>query len=319
MNDPLQPLLDLVVQARTQAQAGDTPSDAHMQALTLALWPLVLQQARNVMRGKPGGFNLADPDDLASAGIAYFVDPMTLGILKFKGNTEGELTTFLRLKLNGLRIDDLRKLLGRLPKKSEDEGHDQPEAAEANPAKDEADELPPLTEDQRATKAKASPFMPRVFVDVLDDEGNEFLASQRRTATGYLLLKQTKNHLHDYLKLMPGSVVMVPYGPRSKQQGTRPVRLTTKHAALLRVWMSGEGDDQWKQVAAQMGTAVGNVKRWWAEAVAAFQLDDSPQAQALRSLYRINPTHTRRANDAMDQPEDGEGGDKGDDDSALAA
>lgn len=316
MTDQLKPLLDLVLVAKAKSVSGDgTPTDAHMQALTLALWPLVQQQARNVMRGKPGGFNFADPEDLASAGVAYFVDPLTLGVLKFEGQSVGELVTYVRGKLNFLRIDDVRKLLGRLPKKAKDEGGGLPDKPEANPATAEADELPPLTDEQRASKTKASPFMPRVYVDLQDDKGNDYLPSDRRSATGYLLLKQTKNHLHEYLKLMPGSVVMMPYGPRSKQQGTRPVRLTKKHAALLRVWMSGEGDEQWKAIAAQMGTAVGNVKRWWAEAVAAFQLDDSSQAQALRSLYRINPAHTRRANEAMDEPED----DKGDDDSALAA
>ncbi len=310
MTDPLQHLLDLVVQARTQVQA-----DAHMQALTLALWPLVQQQARNVMRGKPGGLNLADPEDLASAGMAHFVDPLSLGVLKFQGRSVGELVTYVRGKLNFLHIDDVRKLLGRLPKKAKDEGGGLPDEPEANPSTDEVDGVPALTEGQRTTKAKASPFLPRVYVDVQDDKGNDYLPSDRRSATGYLLLKQTKNYLHEYLNLMPGSVVMVPYGPRSKQQGTRPVRLTTNHAKLLRVWMSGEGDDQWKAIAAQMGTAVGNVKRWWSEAVAVFQLDDSPQAQALRSLYRINPAHTRRANEAMDEPED----DDGDDDNALTA
>lgn len=303
MTDSLKPLLDLVVQARTHVQAGDVPGDVHMQALTLALWPLVQHQARNVMRGKPGGFNLTDADDLASAGMAHFSDPSTLGVLKFKGNTEGELTAFVRLKLNSLRIDDLRKLLGRLPKKSEDEGEGSPDETAANPDTDEADEPPLLTDEQRITKAKASPFLPRVYVDVVDDEGNEFLPSERRSATGYLLLKQTKKHLHDYLKLMPGSVVLVPYGPRSKKQGIKTLKLTANHAALLRVWMSGEGDEQWKAIAAQMGTAVGNVKRWWAEAVSAFQVDDSSEAQALRNLYRLNPNHTSRASDAMDEPE----------------
>lgn len=306
MTDKLKRLLDLVVLACAQARTGEgASSDIHMQALSLALWPLVQQQARNVMRGKPGGFNFADADDLASAGMAHFVDPRNLDILKFYGQSEGQLVNFVRLKLNRLRIDDLRKLLGRLPKKAKDEGEAQSDEQEANSATDEADDLPLLTDAQHSVKAKASPFFPRVYVDVLNDEGNEFLMSQRRSATGYLLLKQTQNHLREYLTLIPGSVVMVPYGPRSKRQGTRPVRLTTKHAALLRVWMSGEGDQQWKTIAQKMGTAVGNVKRWWSEAVAAFQLDDAPQAQALRSLYRINPAHTRRAHEALDEPEDG--------------
>lgn len=318
--DPLKLLLDLVLQAIAQPKSTDdahfdawlTPRDAQFQALALGLQPLVLQLAQSVMRGKPGGFNLNDAEDLASAGILHFLDPNHLGILRFKGQSVGELVTFVRLKLNSIRIDDLRKLIGRLPKEAKAEGTLQPNEVDENAGEDCAGKLPWLTEEERASKAKASPHVPRVYVNVVDDEGNEFLQSERRSATGYLLLKQTKKHLHEYLALVPGSVVMVPYGPRSKKQGMKTVKLTANHAALLRVWMSGEGTDQWKEIAAQMGTAVGNVKRWWSEAVAAFQEDDSLQAKALRSLYRLNPNHTRRASDAMDEPED-------DDDGAVPA
>lgn len=308
MTDPYDTLLKLVLQAIESSRTADNgPSDASLtqrealqQSLTLALQPLVWSQAQSVMRGKPGGLNLGDAHDLASAGLLHFVDPEHMGILRFKGQSVGELVTFVRLKLNGLRIDDLRQLIGRPPKQASVDG--------APPDDDEgADQLPALSDEARVSKVKASRYMPRVYVDVMDDEGNEFLPSERRSATGYLLLKQTKKHLHDYLALVPGSVVMVPYGPRSKHTGMKTVKLTANHAALLRVWMSGEGDLQWKEVAAQMGTAEGNAKRWWSEAVAAFRADDSPPARALRSLYRINPAHTRTASEGLDEQQDDDG------------
>lgn len=150
-----------------------------------------------------------------------------------------------------------------------------------------------LLDDQRRLHGR----VPRIWMDVQDENGDEFLPSQRRTVTGYLLLRQTQNHLYDYLDQMPGAIVEVPTQVRNKTAGpgSKRVTLTENHAKLLCVWMSGEGLEQWNEIALEMQRPVGTVKRWWSEAVRAFMTDNSAQAQALRSLYRIPAVHINLA------------------------
>lgn len=296
-------LLKLIDDAVTDQIGGKGISDAQVQTLWLALDPLVRRLAKSVMFGKPEGLDINDWRMLASAGLLHLMEPPTMRILGFKGGSAGELVGFVKKTLSRLYIDDWRKLNGRLKS---------PEARRAQDGCDGSDDAPlegqtpantglsaaetptQMTYKQQVRRALAdSPAVPRVYEDVVDEEGNELLVSQRRSATGYLLLKQTKAHLHDYLEKMPGLVVVVPL----PQGGRKKIVLKTHHADLLRIWMSGEGDSRWADLAEQMGTPAGTLRRWWAQAVWAFEADVSPQAQALRNLYRLNPAHLAAAHE----------------------
>jgi DNA-directed RNA polymerase specialized sigma24 family protein len=297
--------LEILLAALARALAnGGHPAEADLQALSTALFPLIKQRAQHVMKGKARGLNLSEPDDLASAGVEKLFFSATPVILTFHGRSEGELVNFVTTVLKRLLIDDQRKLTGRKPsgKKSAsaNDQHDHEVASTQADNPDDQEPLEPRPEAEMAKLPKVDLYVPRVFVDAVDEEGNESLVSDRRSATGYLLLKQTKKYLHDYLAMMPGSIVMVPYGQRGKTPATKKVTLTQNHAVLLRVWMSGDGEERWKQIAEQMNKPVGTVKRWWSEAVLAFESDTSAEARVLRELYRIKPEHTRKASDTLD-------------------
>lgn len=290
-------LLKLIEDAVIDQASGQDIADAQVHALWLALDPLVKKQAKLVMSGKPEGLNINDWQMLASAGLLHLMEPPGMRILGFKGRSSGELAGFVKEVLANLYRDDRRRLTGRLPSQKarqaqsaqqgnddtplegQKAGHTVPSAVETSTQ---------MTYKQQVRNALAnSPAVPRVYEDVVDEEGNEFLVSQRRTATGYLLLKQTKAHLSDYLKKMPGLEVALPQ-PHGRSDR---VGLRDHHANLLHIWMRGEGDSTWADLSEQMGTPVGTLRRWWAQAVLAFEVDVSPEAQALRRLYRLNPTH----------------------------
>lgn len=300
MSDSLQPLLTLVHQAIAQSQSsGEGPTVDMRQALSLALLPLVKRHAKAIMYGKGSGLNLVDPDDLTNAGLERLVFPAKPVILRFTGQTEGELVTFVGTVLKRMLIDDQRRLTGRISRKK-DAAEDSFKSVHSPTTDEVVGQEEPLSDVEQAGLSAVDVHVPRVYVGLVDEEGNEILKSQNRSVTGYLLLAQKKDHLHQYLEGMPGSVVMVPYGQRSKTQGVKKVKLTAEHARLLQVWMSGEGDDQWKDLAKAMNRPEGTVKRWWSEAVLAFQSDTSRSAVALRDLYRINPSHIRKAEDNDD-------------------
>lgn len=290
-------LLKLIEDAVIDQASGQDIADAHVHALWLALDPLVKKQAKLVMSGKPEGLNINDWQMLASAGLLHLMEPPGMRILGFKGRSSGELAGFVKEVLVNLYRDDRRRLTGRLPSQKATQAQNAwqgdedtfPEGQRAGDNAQSAVENPTqMTYKQQVRKALAnSPAVPRVYEDVVDEEGNEFLVSHRRTATGYLLLKQTKAYLHIYLRQMPGLKIVLP-----QLQGARgKISLKVHHADLLRIWMSGEGENSWADLSKQMGTPEGTLRRWWAQAVLAFEVDVSQEAQALRRLYRLNPTH----------------------------
>lgn len=291
MTDPITSALNILTATRATPATG--LSEDQRQALSLVLPALLLQQARSIMRGKGAGLNLCEPEDLASAGMEKLVLVSRPAILRFEGRSEGQLVSFIQRLLTNMLIDDQRRLYGR--------ARTQPDTV--NPVDGAQDEAEPENDEELQARPEVDDYVPRSFVDIVDDQGNEFLKSQKRSATGYLLLKQTRQHLHEYLDQLPGSVVLVTIGKRSKTPRTKKVKLTESHAKLLRLWLSGEGEQRWNEIAAEMKRPVGTVKRWWAEVVLAFEQDPSATAKALRGLYRVAPTHTRKAQDIVEKDE----------------
>lgn len=309
-------LSTVLVALDANLQEADSLTDAERQTFWLALQPLVIRLAQTIMREKDGGLNIPEPQDLAAVGLEKLIYAERPKILQFRGSSEAELFAFVQRVLTNLVVDDQRSLVGRnrdnrsIRPSNEDSDATKDFRAERAPGQMADTErgrgtvpIDPVSHTGIAPMPQQEQRVPRVFVNVVDEEGDEFIQSERRTATGYLLLKQTRRHLEDYLRLMPGSVVMVPTGQRGDKPRLKRVTLTQSHARLLRIWMSGEGEDQWKDIAEQMDKPLSTVKRWWSEAVLSFESDGSVQAQALRELYRVNPSHISIACDTFDKDE----------------
>ena len=131
--------------------------------------------------------------------------------------------------------------------------------------------------------------IPRIYVDIDNPVVGADVKSERRTQSGYFALKQTRHHLDSYLRQLPGSMVKVVTGAKSESPGVKTVRLTKGHADLLRLWMAGEGNLSWNELATTMQRAEGTLKRWFAEVTRHFLTDPSPEALALRSLFNVKP------------------------------
>lgn len=134
-----------------------------------------------------------------------------------------------------------------------------------------------------------SKHMPRIYVDINDPIIGADVKSERRTQSGYFALKQMRHQLDSYLRQLPGSMVKIVTGSKTKTSGFKMVRLTKGHADLLRQWMAGEGDSQWADLAIAMGRPAGTVKRWFTEVTRYFLTDPSADATTLRGLFNVKP------------------------------
>lgn len=130
-------------------------------------------------------------------------------------------------------------------------------------------------------------FMPRVYLH--DPEMMESMKSKKRSQSGYVQLRQTKDLLYRYLENLPGKVAVIPTNVRTENPGMRRVPLTHNHVKLLKAWMDPANEDvAWKEMSDLIGKPVGTIKRWFSQVCEHLKNDQDDAAQRLRDAYKIS-------------------------------
>jgi hypothetical protein len=227
------------------------------QRLVTLVYPLLIKSAAAHWRHANGG-NYGDANDLAQAAYVKI-----FGCTEdLSASEEGCGVSSRSEALNGYEIGSgIQAYISRIVKNL-------------------------LNEDYRAVAGRDKE-LPRVFLNDFEEE-LKGLQAHRRSQSGYMALNQSKSALKNYLNQLTGKCVMIEYTLAGEKKMKR-VPLTENHKRLLEVWMQNveERSASWAELAEEMGSEVGALKRWFSEVKAHLKADDSVEARRLRALYSV--------------------------------